>query len=179
MGSGKLPPLNTVWQQATAFAACQHRDQTRADGETPYIAHPARVALTILTLFQCDDPDVTAAALLHDVLEKTGATYDELEEQFGPRVATMVSRLSKDHRLPPEEADKAYFEQLRAADWKTRLIKLADVYDNLCDAEKTERDKRKKKAEQALALAIEGEPPMVLARRILTEAIAAAPPDEP
>jgi len=121
---------------------------------------------------------VTAAALLHDVLEKTGATYDELEEQFGPRVATMVARLSKDHRLPPEEADKAYFEQLRAADWKTRLIKLADVYDNLCDAG-TERDKRKKKAEQALALAIEGEPPMVLARRILTEAIAAAPPDEP
>ena len=48
MGSGKLPPLNTVWQQATAFAARQHRDQTRADGETPYIAHPVRVALTIL-----------------------------------------------------------------------------------------------------------------------------------
>jgi guanosine-3',5'-bis(diphosphate) 3'-pyrophosphohydrolase len=178
MGSGKLSPLNTVWQQATAFAACQHRDQTRVDGETPYIAHPMRVALTILTLFQCDDPDVTAAALLHDVLEKTGATYDELAKQFGPRVATMVAKLSKDHRLPREKADKAYFEQLRAADWKTRLIKLADVYDNLCDAG-AERDKRKKKAEQALALAIESEPPMLLARRILTGAIAAPPPDEP
>ena len=170
--------MNVTWQQAVAFAARQHRDQFRSDGSTPYVAHPARVALTILTLFQCDDPEVTAAALLHDVLEKTGATYDELAKHFGPRIATMVAKLSKDHRLSDEEADKAYFEQLRAADWKTRLIKLADVYDNLCDAGK-ERDKRRHKAGQALALAIENEPPMLLARRILTDAIAAVPPDEP
>ena len=177
MGSGKLSPLKTVWQQAAAFAARQHRDQTRSDSETPYISHPVRVALTILTLFQCDDPEVTAAALLHDVLEKTGATYDELAKQFDPRVATMVAKLSKDHRLPGEEADKAYFEQLRAADWKTRLIKLADVYDNLCDAG-AERARRKKKAEEALTLAVESEPSMLLARQFLTEAIATAPPDE-
>ena len=113
------------------------------------------------------------SALLHDVLEKTGATYDELAEQFGPRVATMVAKLSKDHRLPDEESDKAYFEQLRAADWKTRLIKLADVYDNLCDAG-SERDKRKRKAGEALTLAVESEPPMLLARRILSESIASA-----
>lgn len=85
----------------------------------------------------------------------------------------MVAKLSKDHRLPDEESDKAYFEQLRAADWKTRLIKLADVYDNLYDAG-SERDKRKRKAGEALTLAVESEPPMLLARRILSESIASA-----
>ena len=172
MDSGKTS-LNTVWQRAVAFAARQHRDQTRDDGKTPYVAHPVRVALTILTLFQCDDPEVTAAALLHDVLEKTDATYDDLAEQFGARVAAMVAKLSKDHRLPREQAEQAYFEQLRAADWKTRLIKLADVYDNLCDGG-SKRAQRTKKAEEALALAVESEPPILLARGILTEAIAAA-----
>ena len=122
-----------MWRQAVAFAARQHRDQIRGDDGTPYIAHPMRVALIILMEFQCDDPEVTAAAVLHDVLEKTGATYDELEKQFGPRVATMVAKLSKDRRLPGEAADKAYLGQLRAADWKTRLIKLADVYYGMAD----------------------------------------------
>jgi guanosine-3',5'-bis(diphosphate) 3'-pyrophosphohydrolase len=160
-----------IWQQAVAFATRQHRDQMRGDGRTPYIAHPVRVALTVLTLFQYDDPEVIAAALLHDVLEKTGATGDELAAQFGSRVAMMVAKLSKDPRWPRDEAEQAYLEQLRAADWKTRLVKLADVYDNLCDAG-SDRARRQKKAEQALVLAVENEPPMRLAREILTKAIA-------
>ena len=163
-----------IWQQAVAFAARQHREQMRGDGRTPYIAHPVRVALTILTLFQNDDPEVIAAALLHDVLEKTGATCDELAAQFGSRVAMMVAKLSKDSRWPHEEAEQTYFEQLRAADWQTRLVKLADVYDNLCDAG-ADRARRRKKAEQSLVLAVENEPPMRLAREILTKAIAEAP----
>lgn len=51
MGDGKPWPMNAVWQQAAAFAAREHRDQIRPGG-TPYVAHPVRVALTILTLFQ-------------------------------------------------------------------------------------------------------------------------------
>ena len=83
MDSGKSSPLNPIWQEAVAFAARQHRDQVRGDGRTPFIAHPVRVALTILTLFQYDDPEVIAAALLHDVLEKSGATRDELDSPVG------------------------------------------------------------------------------------------------
>ena len=56
-------------------------------------------------------------------------------------------------------------------DWKTRLIKLADAYDNLCDSGTAERDKRKRSAERALTLAVESEPPMLLARQILEDAI--------
>jgi len=160
-----------IWQQAVAFAARQHRAQMRGDSRTPYIAHPMRVALTIAMLFKCDDSEAIVAALLHDVLEKTGATCDELAAQFGPHVAMMVAKLSKDPLLPHGEADHAYFEQLRAADWKTRLVKLADVYDNLCDAG-SDRARRREKAEQALVLAVESEPPMRLAREILKKAIA-------
>jgi (p)ppGpp synthase/HD superfamily hydrolase len=163
-----------LWQEAVSFAARHHCHQLRPDGITPYVAHPVRIALTILTLFQCDDAEVTAAALLHDVLEKTGATYDELATEFGTRVADMVSALSKDHRLPGEAAERAYLVQLQAADWKTRLIKLADVFDNLSDATPDDLPRRKKKARQALTLAAEPEPPLVLARQLLTEALAAA-----
>lgn len=79
----------------------------------------------------------------------------------------------EDHRLPGEVGAKANFEQLRAADWMTRLIEVAAVYDNLCNAE-PESDKRKRKADDARPLAIESEPPMLLARRILSNAIASS-----
>jgi (p)ppGpp synthase/HD superfamily hydrolase len=61
-----------VWQRAVAFAARRHSGHCGPDGETPYIAHPVRVALTILSVFQCDDAEITAAALLHDAIEKNG-----------------------------------------------------------------------------------------------------------
>lgn len=165
----KSPLPETTWQRAVAFAARRHAGQCGPDGETPYVAHSVRVALTILSLFQCDDAEITAAALLHDVIEKTDTTYDEIAAEFGPRIAGMVGVLSRDNRLPAEEADKTYLAQLLAADWKTRLIKLADVYDHLTHA--GDHAKRKKKAEQALTLATDTEPPIVLARRLLEAAI--------
>jgi hypothetical protein len=85
----------------------------------------------------------------------------------------MVGVLNRDHRLPAATADKTYLAQLLAADWKTRLIKLADVYDHLAHAG-SQQAKRKRKAEQALALATGTEPSIVLARRLLEVAIKAA-----
>jgi guanosine-3',5'-bis(diphosphate) 3'-pyrophosphohydrolase len=119
---------------AVSFAARVHRHQLRKDELTPYVAHPMRVALIIRHLFGCDDPHVLAAALLHDVLEDTTADYDDLVEQFGTPVAQWVAALTKDKRLPEEQREAAYAEQLRTADWQVQLIKLADMYDNLTDS---------------------------------------------
>ena len=142
------------WQAAASKAARGHEHQYRKDGATPYSAHTARVALTLILRFGCRDEEVIAAALLHDLIEDTGADFDEIEEQFGPRVAELVARMSKDMRLPEDQRERAYDHQLAEGPWEARLIKLADVYDNFCDATTdAARRKIREKIRRALALA--------------------------
>jgi (p)ppGpp synthase/HD superfamily hydrolase len=123
----------TLWQQAAAFAAREHRAQIRKDGTTPYVAHPFRVAMTVRTIFGCDDPICLAAALLHDTIEDCGTDYEDILDGFGSEVADCVRALSKDMRMPEEQRERDYDAQLERADWRAKLIKLADVYDNTCD----------------------------------------------
>jgi (p)ppGpp synthase/HD superfamily hydrolase len=143
-----------LWHEAAALAARVHENQYRKDGETPYDAHPARVAMIIAVHFGFTDEAILAAAYLHDVIEDSGTDYDDLEEAFGHEVAAYVAAMSKDGRLPEAERETAYDEQLAAGPWQARLIKLADVYDNLTDA-RTDWGRRKiiGRAGRALALA--------------------------
>jgi len=122
-----------LWQHAASFAARAHEHQKRKDGRTPYVAHPCRVALTVAVVFGETDERALAAAMLHDVIEDGETDFDELAEKFGELVACVVAALSKDARLPEPEREPAYDAQLAEADWRARLIKLADVYDNLSD----------------------------------------------
>lgn len=148
--------LSPSWQEAAAFAARAHLGALRKDGRTPYASHPFRVALTVRDLFGCADRAALAAALLHDTIEDTGTDYDEIEERFGAEVAGIVASLSKDMRLPDEAREKAYDEALARADWRARLIKLADVFDNLSDVAEGDRKALRKlvsRSERALALA--------------------------
>ncbi len=136
------------------MAAGAHSTQVRRDGETPYYAHPVRVTLTLMHVFKCTDERIITAALLHDVIEDTTTDYDDILEAFGTDVADMVAALSKDKRMVEPERERAYDEQLAAASTGARLIKLADVYDNLCDAETRERlQTYLPKVDRALALA--------------------------
>ena len=140
-----------LWQRAVSFAASRHQGQFRKDGETPYFAHPVRVALTVRHVFGVDDPVALAAALLHDLIEDTTTDYDELIEAFGADVADAVAALTKDARLPEEQRERAYDEQLTRASWQARLVKLADTYDNYCDsANKSERAKFADKIRRAI-----------------------------
>ncbi|MBK7403545.1 MAG: bifunctional (p)ppGpp synthetase/guanosine-3',5'-bis(diphosphate) 3'-pyrophosphohydrolase [Phycisphaerales bacterium] len=124
-----------LWQSAAAFAAKAHEHQVRKDGCTPYIAHPYRVAMTVRDLFGCDDRDALCAALLHDTIEDTPTDRDDIEDEFGPVVAEIVGALTKNMILPEREREPEYDARLARADWRARLIKLADVYDNLSDIE--------------------------------------------
>lgn len=143
-----------LWQQAVSFAARAHAGQLRKDGETPYFAHPVRVALVVRHVFNQNDPVALAAALLHDTIEDTTTDYDDLLPEFGQEVAEAVAALTKDARLPEAEREAAYDRQLTAASWQARLVKLADVYDNYCDAQNDrERKKFAEKARRAIACA--------------------------
>jgi guanosine-3',5'-bis(diphosphate) 3'-pyrophosphohydrolase len=151
-----------VWQQAASFAARYHQGQMRKDGKTPYIAHPFRVAMTVRDVFGIDDAVALAAALLHDMIEDTTADYDDLEREFGTEVARVVAALTKDMRLPEKEREAAYDRQLGTAPWQARLVKLADVYDNVSDC--LDDGMRRKAVEKACrAVALSGDEPQVKA----------------
>ena len=143
-----------LWHEAASFAARSHEHHYRKDGQTPYAAHPGRVAMIVALHFGFTDEKILAAAYLHDVIEDGSVDYDDVEEQFGCDVADYVQAMSKDTRLAEAERERRYDEQLAAGPWQGRLIKLADVFDNLCDAG-TDWGRRKiiGRAERALDLA--------------------------
>jgi guanosine-3',5'-bis(diphosphate) 3'-pyrophosphohydrolase len=121
-------------QNAISLAARAHRHQIRKDKETPYVAHPFRVCMTLRHLFGIDDPKILAAAVMHDTIEDTTTDRDDLIESFGPQIAEWVALMSKDKRLPEKEREEAYRKQIETAPWPVKLIKLADLFDNMSDA---------------------------------------------
>ena len=162
-----------LWQEACAFAARAHLHQLRRDGKTPYFSHCVRVALTVALKFSCTDEKILAAALLHDVIEDTTVDYDDVLHHFGKDIADIVAALSKDMRLIESKREPAYDAQLADGPWEARLVKLADVYDNLSDAEtEAARTKLIGKAQRALQLA-DGDERLAKACQIVHELISA------
>jgi guanosine-3',5'-bis(diphosphate) 3'-pyrophosphohydrolase len=147
-----------LWHRAAALAARAHRHQARKDlVKTPYFSHPARVAMIVAVRFGCTDEKVLASALLHDVIEDTTIDYDDLMKDFGGQVADIVACLSKDPRLVECDRERLYDEQLAKGPWQARLVKLADVYDNLADAPDNDiRHKMLEKLDRAVGLAGDG-----------------------
>ncbi len=133
--AGTLPPLNPVQAvlRAASFAARKHHGQTRADNQTPYFSHVARVTLILSHVFGCDDEEILTAALLHDTIEDTSTDYDEVAELFGERVADYVVTLTKNGMLPKQEREEEYAERLAGAPEAVKIAKMADLYDNLSD----------------------------------------------
>ncbi len=127
------------WQEAASYSAQMHAGQFRNDRRTPYCAHPFRVAMTLRDLFGCEDHDAIAAALLHDIIEDTEADYDDVLERFGAVVADAVADMTKDMRLREDLREPAYDKGLLEGGWRGRLIKLADVHDNLCDLSSSDK----------------------------------------
>ena len=134
---------------ATSFAARAHAGQMRKDGRTPYIAHPMRVCLALSIVFNVSDPEVLAAALLHDTIEDTSADFDDLNSEFGVNVANLVAAMTKDQRLPEDERERRYVAQINQGGWRVQVLKLADIYDNLGDLESLPADKRKNSLRRA------------------------------
>lgn len=147
----------SLWQRAVSYAARAHEHQRRLDGCTPYSAHPCRVALTVSAVFGCDDPEALAIACLHDTIEDSTTDYEDLLKEFGEQVADAVAALTKNPALPEARRETTYDEGLERAGWRAKLVKLADVYDNMSDlapgAPSSKHGKLIVKAERAIAIA--------------------------
>lgn len=134
-------------QKAYVFAATAHVGQTRLSGE-PYLSHPLAVADTLAEMGF--DEATVAAGLLHDTVEDTKATIEELDENFGEDVADIVDGVTKISMIPFENKEEAQAENIRkmilamSHDMRVLMVKLADRLHNMrtLDFQKAHKQKR-------------------------------------
>lgn len=119
--------------EAVAFAADKHRAQRRKDAEaSPYINHPIALA-NLLKRAGVDDVAVLCAALLHDTIEDTKTTPDELRVRFGEVITSVVLEVTDDKSLPREERKRLQVEHAPALSKRAKQVKLADKICNVYD----------------------------------------------
>ena len=146
------PDLELV-TRAYRFAARSHAGQLRASGE-PYITHPLEVA-SILTMMKMDTASV-AAAVLHDVVEDTDTTLEDIQKSFGEDVTQLVDSLTKISRIKFRSKQERLAENFRkmvvamAKDLRVILIKLADRLHNMRTISVLPPDKRMRIAQETL-----------------------------
>jgi guanosine-3',5'-bis(diphosphate) 3'-pyrophosphohydrolase len=139
--------------RAYVYAMRAHGTQKRASGD-PFFAHPLEVA-AILTDLRLDDATIVAA-VLHDTVEDTAATLDEIRELFSPEIGALVDGLTKLKRLDLVSKRAAQGENFRklllavAADVRVLLVKLADRLHNMRTLHHMRPDKRERIAQETL-----------------------------
>lgn len=138
--------LNTHWsekgdfvmnlvEKALTFAAAAHDGMKRKGSALPYIIHPAECVAIAASL--TDNPEILAAAALHDTLEDTAVTREDLEREFGPAVTALVCSDSEDKmpHLPPasswKQRKQATIQALQTASREEKIVAMADKLSNL------------------------------------------------
>jgi len=119
---------------ALHFAADKHRDQRRKNREaSPYINHPIEVVEILGRVGGVTDLPTLQAAILHDTIEDTQTTGEELESRFGTEVRRLVEEVSDDQHLPKAERKRLQIEHAPHLSPKAKLIKIADKISNVRD----------------------------------------------
>ena len=117
-----------------AFSASKHRDQRRKDVEaSPYINHPIALVDVLVNEGGILNWDVLCAALLHDTIEDTQTTSEELTKAFGKNVASIVLEVTDDKALPKAERKLQQVAHAPHFSHEAKLVKLADKICNLRD----------------------------------------------
>lgn len=142
-------------KSAYSYALLKHTGQFRKSGE-PYIIHPLAVAYILTDL--CVGPATIAAALLHDTIEDTEASFDDLKENFGYDIASLVEGVTKINQITFESKEKAQTETHQkmllamAQDIRVILIKLADRLHNMRTMDSMPRETQIRKAKETLEI---------------------------
>lgn len=143
----RVPPEDlAVLRAAHAFATACHGDQLRPTGD-PYERHLLEAVEVLAEGAGILERDLLVAALLHDVVEDTACSLDQVMDRFGPRVAELVEWVTKTD--PPTDGDReaarvGYLRRLRAAPREAVLVKLADRLSNVQRLDRLPRpDKRR------------------------------------
>ncbi len=116
------------------FACKKHRDQRRKNKiAAPYINHPVGVAHILWTEGGVRDIDVLQAAVLHDTVEDTDTTHEELVKEFCQRVAGIVEDVTDDKSMPKDKRKRHQVEHAKHISQEAKVVKLADKLYNLRD----------------------------------------------
>jgi len=132
MNTPSADPIARILSAAT-FAAERHRDQRRKGKDaSPYINHPLALASLLAERGERDAP-LLMAALLHDTVEDTATSFEDLERAFGREVADIVREVTDDKALPQAERKRLQIEHAAQLSRRAKLVKLADKICNLHD----------------------------------------------
>lgn len=119
----------SLFDKAAQFAIQAHCGTERRDKGFPYIIHPMEAAAIVSTV--TNDPEILAAAILHDTVEDTDATIEQIEEQFGPRVAHLVHIETTQRGATWRSRREVQVERLRQADRDCKIVAIGDKLSNL------------------------------------------------
>ena len=120
--------------KALAFAAHKHKDQRRRDVDaSPYINHPISLADILCNEAHITDIETICSALLHDTIEDTETTAEELEHTFGKAIRDIVLDVTDDKNLSKASRKQAQIDHAAHISDKAKLVKLADKISNLRD----------------------------------------------
>ena len=136
-------------KKAQKFALAKHSNQKKQDGVTSFSKHLEGVVSRLKNI-GIENEEILSAAWLHDVLEHSETTFDEVNEIFGNTISVLVLSLSKNTNLPKKEQESQYIEQLKNSDFPTKVIKICDISSNLKELtnspiSKTQKNKKVKK----------------------------------
>lgn len=120
--------------KAFRFAAEKHNDQRRKDTKaSPYINHLIGVTETLWSVADVRDVSLLTAAILHDTIEDTDATADEIKIQFGEEVLSLVLEVTDDKSLSKPTRKQLQIEHAPHKSEKAKLLKIADKINNIRD----------------------------------------------
>lgn len=121
--------VSATVHDARDFAIAKHSGQVRKHDGRPYIAHLDAVA-SVLSEHGYKNPDMLAAAFLHDTIEKSDTTIEEISQRFGEQIAELVYWLTDSEKGSRTSRAVQAAWRLSRAPWDAKLIKLADIIDN-------------------------------------------------
>lgn len=125
-------PLDTsLFDRAAQFAIQAHSGTERRAKGFPYIVHPMEAATIVASI--TNDPELLAAAILHDTVEDTDTTIEQIETLFGPRVAQLVlhDTGTKDHSLSWRKRKQLQIDKIASSDRESMIVALGDKLSNM------------------------------------------------
>jgi guanosine-3',5'-bis(diphosphate) 3'-pyrophosphohydrolase len=117
--------------KALTYAFTEYGDKKRISGDIPYVVHPIRVMLILKAagFTEFENYNLFLAALFHDLLEDTELSFQDLSQDFGIEIATIVKELTK----PDNVTKKEWLTSFKTVSKEAKIIKMADRLDNLMD----------------------------------------------
>lgn len=133
-------------QSAENFAKERHVNTIRIDANVSHHEHLSSVVARLKNLGVTDE-DTISAAWLHDTINDTSTSFDELDQRFGSKVAVFVLSISRDKSLPRSLQEEQFVKQLKESPLEAKLIKLCDISANLRDLKNSQFSKTRKSKE--------------------------------